>query len=131
MEPPPPPVQLGDVTEEELKAYEGTHPTKPLLMAIKGLRCYLFQVCHASASIICFPFLLILKFPLSHIHRKHCFFEVFRRASRNLTLASSSTGDFSLTLCQRSSHNVYWDCLLPLALVSFFCHPNLSKTEDN
>ncbi|KAJ7541257.1 hypothetical protein O6H91_10G051300 [Diphasiastrum complanatum] len=36
MEPPPPPAQLGDVTEEELKAYDGTDPTKPLLMAIKG-----------------------------------------------------------------------------------------------
>ncbi|KAJ7566481.1 hypothetical protein O6H91_02G105100 [Diphasiastrum complanatum] len=35
-EPPPPPAQLGDVTEEELKAYDGTDPNKPLLMAIKG-----------------------------------------------------------------------------------------------
>ncbi|KAK2970845.1 hypothetical protein RJ640_016641 [Escallonia rubra] len=30
------PVQLGDVTEEELRAYDGTRPDKPLLMAIKG-----------------------------------------------------------------------------------------------
>ncbi|ERM99056.1 membrane steroid-binding protein 2 isoform X2 [Amborella trichopoda] len=30
------PVQLGDVTEEELRAYDGSDPTKPLLMAIKG-----------------------------------------------------------------------------------------------
>ncbi|KAH9622716.1 hypothetical protein KSS87_018884 [Heliosperma pusillum] len=30
------PVQLGDVTEEELKAYDGSNPQKPLLMAIKG-----------------------------------------------------------------------------------------------
>ncbi|KAK3039425.1 hypothetical protein RJ639_029224, partial [Escallonia herrerae] len=29
-------VQLGDVTEEELRAYDGTRPDKPLLMAIKG-----------------------------------------------------------------------------------------------
>lgn len=36
MEPLPPPVQLGDVTEEELRAYDGTDPSKPLLMAIKG-----------------------------------------------------------------------------------------------
>ena len=36
MEPLPPPVQLGEVTEEELKAYDGTDPKKPLLMAIKG-----------------------------------------------------------------------------------------------
>ncbi|XP_051150187.1 membrane steroid-binding protein 2-like [Andrographis paniculata] len=30
------PVQLGDVTEEELKAYDGSDSNKPLLMAIKG-----------------------------------------------------------------------------------------------
>lgn len=30
------PVQLGDVTLEELKAYDGSDPKKPLLMAIKG-----------------------------------------------------------------------------------------------
>ncbi|THG04747.1 hypothetical protein TEA_029575 [Camellia sinensis var. sinensis] len=29
------PVQLGDVTEEELRAYDGSDPEKPLLMAIK------------------------------------------------------------------------------------------------
>ncbi|CAN1810304.1 Membrane steroid-binding protein 2 [Linum perenne] len=36
---PPPilePVQLGDVTEQELRAYDGSDPGKPLLMAIKG-----------------------------------------------------------------------------------------------
>ncbi|KAE8678297.1 Membrane steroid-binding protein 2 [Hibiscus syriacus] len=36
MEPLPPPVQLGEVTEEELKQYDGSDPKKPLLMAIKG-----------------------------------------------------------------------------------------------
>jgi membrane-associated progesterone receptor component len=36
MQPLPPPVQLGEVTEEELKQYDGTDSTKPLLMAIKG-----------------------------------------------------------------------------------------------
>ncbi|XP_008796746.2 membrane steroid-binding protein 1 [Phoenix dactylifera] len=36
VEPLPPPVQLGEVTEEELKAYDGSDPKKPLLMAIKG-----------------------------------------------------------------------------------------------
>ncbi|XP_057762195.1 membrane steroid-binding protein 1-like [Arachis stenosperma] len=36
MQPLKPPVQLGEVTEEELKAYDGTDPEKPLLMAIKG-----------------------------------------------------------------------------------------------
>ncbi|KAK4404670.1 Membrane steroid-binding protein 2 [Sesamum angolense] len=30
------PVQMGDVTEEELRAYDGSDPNKPLLMAIKG-----------------------------------------------------------------------------------------------
>uniref|UniRef100_A0A0A9FH22 Cytochrome b5 heme-binding domain-containing protein n=1 Tax=Arundo donax TaxID=35708 RepID=A0A0A9FH22_ARUDO len=34
--PPPPPVQLGKVTEEELRAYDGSDPKKPLLVAIKG-----------------------------------------------------------------------------------------------
>ncbi|XP_021739255.1 probable steroid-binding protein 3 [Chenopodium quinoa] len=30
------PVQLGEVTEEQLKEYDGSDPKKPLLMAIKG-----------------------------------------------------------------------------------------------
>ncbi|KAI3508272.1 hypothetical protein L1887_23278 [Cichorium endivia] len=36
MQPLPPPVQLGEISEEELKAYDGNDPKKPLLMAIKG-----------------------------------------------------------------------------------------------
>lgn len=36
MEPLPPPVQLGEITEDELKQYDGADPKKPLLMAIKG-----------------------------------------------------------------------------------------------
>lgn len=38
MEPvaPAEPVQMGDVTLEELRAYDGSDPKKPLLMAIKG-----------------------------------------------------------------------------------------------
>lgn len=36
MEPLPPPVQIGEVSEQELAAYDGTDPKKPLLMAIKG-----------------------------------------------------------------------------------------------
>ncbi|KAL7214321.1 hypothetical protein ACSBR1_026688 [Camellia fascicularis] len=36
MQPLPPPVQLGEVTEEELKVYDGSDTKKPLLMAIKG-----------------------------------------------------------------------------------------------
>jgi membrane-associated progesterone receptor component len=35
-QPLPPPVQVGEVTEEELKQYDGSDPKKPLLMAIKG-----------------------------------------------------------------------------------------------
>uniref|UniRef100_A0A0A9CI27 Cytochrome b5 heme-binding domain-containing protein n=1 Tax=Arundo donax TaxID=35708 RepID=A0A0A9CI27_ARUDO len=37
--PPPPvpePVEVGEVTEEELRQYDGSDPEKPLLMAIKG-----------------------------------------------------------------------------------------------
>ncbi|PUZ38401.1 hypothetical protein GQ55_9G193400 [Panicum hallii var. hallii] len=39
MAPPPPvpePVQVGAITEEELRQYDGSDPEKPLLMAIKG-----------------------------------------------------------------------------------------------
>ncbi|KAJ7975692.1 Membrane steroid-binding protein 2 [Quillaja saponaria] len=36
MQPLPPPVQVGEISEEELKAYDGADPKKPLLMAIKG-----------------------------------------------------------------------------------------------
>nr|GEW47022.1 membrane steroid-binding protein 2-like [Tanacetum cinerariifolium] len=35
-QPLPPPVQLGEISEEELKAYDGVDASKPLLMAIKG-----------------------------------------------------------------------------------------------
>lgn len=35
-EPLPPPVQLGEITEEELRVYDGSDSSKPLLMAIKG-----------------------------------------------------------------------------------------------
>lgn len=30
------PVQVGDITAEELRAYDGSDPKKPLLIAIKG-----------------------------------------------------------------------------------------------
>ncbi|KAI0498217.1 hypothetical protein KFK09_021458 [Dendrobium nobile] len=33
---PPEPVEIGEVTIEELRAYDGSDPKKPLLMAIKG-----------------------------------------------------------------------------------------------
>lgn len=36
IEPLPPPVQVGEITEEELKLYDGSDPKKPLLMAIKS-----------------------------------------------------------------------------------------------
>ncbi|CAH9111303.1 unnamed protein product [Cuscuta europaea] len=32
----PPPVQVGEISEEELKQYDGSDPNKPLLMAIKA-----------------------------------------------------------------------------------------------
>lgn len=43
------PVQLGDVSERELKAYDGSDPNKPLLMAIKG------QIYDVSSSRYYFP----------------------------------------------------------------------------
>lgn len=59
-------VQLGDVTEHELRAYDGSDPNKPLLMAIKGeiydvsrsryITSILFFV---SAAIFLFELLLI------------------------------------------------------------------------
>ena len=36
IEPLLPPVELGEISEEDLKAYDGSDPKKPLLMAIKG-----------------------------------------------------------------------------------------------
>jgi membrane-associated progesterone receptor component len=36
VEPLPPPTQLGEITADELQQYDGTDPSKPLLMAIKG-----------------------------------------------------------------------------------------------
>ncbi|XP_061997044.1 membrane steroid-binding protein 2 [Rosa rugosa] len=36
MQPLQPPVQLGEITAEELKQYDGSDPKKPLLMAIKS-----------------------------------------------------------------------------------------------
>ncbi|XP_057508731.1 membrane steroid-binding protein 2-like [Actinidia eriantha] len=36
MRPLPPPVQVGEISEVELKAYDGSDSNKPLLMAIKG-----------------------------------------------------------------------------------------------
>lgn len=34
--PAPEPVEVGEITEEELRQYDGSDPEKPLLMAIKG-----------------------------------------------------------------------------------------------
>jgi membrane-associated progesterone receptor component len=36
VEPLPPPVQVGEITAEELKQYDGSDPKRPLLMAIRG-----------------------------------------------------------------------------------------------
>ncbi|KAI3731310.1 hypothetical protein L1987_62498 [Smallanthus sonchifolius] len=36
MQPLPPPVQLGEISEEDLSTYDGNDPQKPLLMAIKS-----------------------------------------------------------------------------------------------
>lgn len=59
--PPPPipePVQLGDVTEQELRAYDGSDPNKPLLMAIKG---QIYDVSGSRYCISCLLFLLLEK----------------------------------------------------------------------
>lgn len=46
-----PPVQLGEITEEELKAYDGNDHDKPLLMAIKG---QIYDVSQSRFSITLF-----------------------------------------------------------------------------
>ena len=57
VKPLPPPVQLGEITEEELRGYDGADPDKPLLMAIKG------QIYDVSQSRLCLiEFNLILNF---------------------------------------------------------------------
>ncbi|XVF09511.1 hypothetical protein REPUB_Repub07fG0099500 [Reevesia pubescens] len=40
------PIQLGDITEQDLRAYDGSEPKKPLLIAIKG------QIYDVSSSTI-------------------------------------------------------------------------------
>ncbi|KAK6135319.1 hypothetical protein DH2020_030961 [Rehmannia glutinosa] len=47
MKPLPPPVQLGEISVEELKQYDGSDPNKPLLMAIKG---QIYDVTQGSSS---------------------------------------------------------------------------------
>ncbi|KAL6558249.1 hypothetical protein OROMI_018599 [Orobanche minor] len=44
MEPLSPPVQLGEISAEELKQYDGSDPKKPLLVAIKG---QIYDVTHS------------------------------------------------------------------------------------
>jgi membrane-associated progesterone receptor component len=46
------PLQLGEVTEHQLKAYDGSDPDKPILMAIKG------QIYDVSSSRYAPPFLV-------------------------------------------------------------------------
>lgn len=59
-QPLPPPVQLGEISEEELKAYDGNDSNKPLLMAIKG---QIYDVSQSRYIIIlsqfCFYFITI------------------------------------------------------------------------
>lgn len=56
-EPLPPPVQLGEITAEELKLYDGSDAKKPLLMAIKG------QIYDVSQSRSIFSFSVWVIFP--------------------------------------------------------------------
>ncbi|KAJ0677521.1 putative cytochrome b5-like heme/steroid binding domain superfamily [Helianthus annuus] len=55
VQPLPPPVQLGEISEEDLKAYDDTDPQKPLLMAIKS------QIYDVSQSRCCFVLLLAFR----------------------------------------------------------------------
>lgn len=56
MEPLPPPVQLGEITAEELKLYDGSNSEKPLLMAIKG---QIYDVTQSRSLSSLFPFRFI------------------------------------------------------------------------
>lgn len=59
MESLPPPVQLGEITEEDLKVYDGSDPKKPLLMAIKG---QIYDVSQSRFSSLLFSMIIILFF---------------------------------------------------------------------
>lgn len=52
------PVQLGDVTVEELRAYDGSDTNNPLLMAIKG---QIYDVSRSRYTCI-FNFLMCVKY---------------------------------------------------------------------
>ncbi|KAI3691695.1 hypothetical protein L6452_31501 [Arctium lappa] len=51
----PPPIQFGQIFEEELKAYDGNDPQKPLLMAIKGQTYDVYRVGILSVVAILSP----------------------------------------------------------------------------
>jgi hypothetical protein len=61
-EPLPPPVQLGEVDEEDLRQYDGSDPKKPLLMAIKG---QIYDVTQSRYPLdrnpVCYYFALMLQ----------------------------------------------------------------------
>lgn len=60
IEPLPPPVQLGEITEDELKNYDGSDSKKPLLMAIKG---QIYDVSQSRfCSILCLFFWILFLF---------------------------------------------------------------------
>jgi len=54
-----PPVQLGEITEEELKAYDGNDHDKPLLMAIKG---QIYDVSQSRFNLTLNSYLLLYSF---------------------------------------------------------------------
>jgi membrane-associated progesterone receptor component len=64
-EPPREPVQLGEITDQELRSYNGSDPSKPLLMAIKG------QIYDVSAGRYRFRFFFCL---LCQIMKENCVF---------------------------------------------------------
>lgn len=55
-------VQLGDVTEHELRAYDGSDPNKPLLMAIKGQIYDVSRSRHIASILFSFFFFVSVAF---------------------------------------------------------------------
>ena len=64
MQPIPPPVQVGEITEEELKVYDGSDPKKPLLMAIKGQIYDVSPGRYKAVYFLPFCYLFLRKFTL-------------------------------------------------------------------
>ncbi|CAM0956570.1 unnamed protein product [Alopecurus aequalis] len=62
--PAPEPVEVGEITEDELRQYDGSDPEKPLLMAIKGQIYDVSQGC--SMGLVDHMHCLLVKMPVGH-----------------------------------------------------------------